>query len=88
MKNALLVTQSVDTGPDGDVDPFRPIARLKVENATTDAARLAARRTPDVISAFRSIRSDSRGSVCGSNDAAEALFFRGQSRWKVFHYRG
>src|SRR5262249_30780334 len=29
VKNATLLTQSVDTGPDGDNDPARPIATLK-----------------------------------------------------------
>ena len=54
VKNALLVTQNVDTGPDGDVDPFRPIARLKVGTDAADTLRLPV-STSDAISAFRSV---------------------------------
>jgi FtsP/CotA-like multicopper oxidase with cupredoxin domain len=32
VKNAVLVTRKVNTGPDGDNDPARPLARLKVTN--------------------------------------------------------
>ncbi len=53
VKNALLITQSVDTGPDGDIDPFRPIARLKVGATSADTLRLPA-ATAGAISAFRS----------------------------------
>ena len=74
MKNALLVTQNVDTGPDGDVDPFRPIARLKVENATTDAARLP-RATPDVISAFRSTPQRFEGLESAAATMRRKLYF-------------
>ena len=74
MKNALLVTQNVDARTDGDVDPFRPIARLKVENETTDAARLP-RATPDVISAFRSTPQRFEGLESAAATMRRKLYF-------------
>jgi FtsP/CotA-like multicopper oxidase with cupredoxin domain len=42
VKNATLLTQSVDTGPDGDNDPARPLATLKASvNAPEPALRTA-----------------------------------------------
>jgi FtsP/CotA-like multicopper oxidase with cupredoxin domain len=74
VKDALLVTQNVDTGPDGDVDPFRPIARLKVENAATDVARLP-RATSDVISAFRSTPQRFEGLESAAATMRRKLYF-------------
>ena len=33
VKNALLITRAVDTGPAGDIDPLRPLASLQVVSA-------------------------------------------------------
>ncbi len=38
VKNATLWTLNVDTGPDGDIDPLRPIASIQVNAGTTTAA--------------------------------------------------
>jgi FtsP/CotA-like multicopper oxidase with cupredoxin domain len=35
VKNALLITRNVNTGPDGDTDPTRPLASLQVISAPT-----------------------------------------------------
>lgn len=38
VQNATLMTQLVDTGPDGDYDPERPIANIVLDNSRPDPA--------------------------------------------------
>ncbi len=42
VKQAIFLTQAVDTGPDGDSDPARPLAAIKVSASAPAAALLAA----------------------------------------------
>ena len=53
VKNAVLSTLNVDTGPDGDIDPARPLAQISLvspDGSGANAAALSAREGASKVS--------------------------------------
>jgi FtsP/CotA-like multicopper oxidase with cupredoxin domain len=70
-KQASLVTRTVDTGPVGENDPTRPLAKIEVTNdAPATASRLPAR--PDIVTNAKLVPSSTKALIDESRQPREA----------------